>query len=257
MPSRTACRDGPRDPRELGSAWTRFQHHSFPAPSPDLAAFVERYWIVEWSYDEPYRQLIVPLPNVHLTFHQDRPAEVHGASRGHGVKELSGTGRVVGVAFRPGGFRPFLRSSVSALTDRTVPVADIGLPPAPASPDVAAVEEWLRAARPEADPMSRWVGGVVELVAGEPGIARVDQLASRCGTGVRRLQRLFAEYVGLGPKWVIRRYRLHEATERMAGGDPVDWAGLAAELGYADQPHFVRDFTTMFGEPPTHYSQRY
>jgi AraC-like DNA-binding protein len=68
---------------------------------------------------------------------------------------------------------------------------------------------------------------------------------------------LFAEYVGIGPKWVIRRYRLHEVTERLAAGGRVDWAALAADLGYADQAHLVRDFKQMFGEPPTRYAARY
>jgi AraC-like DNA-binding protein len=71
------------------------------------------------------------------------------------------------------------------------------------------------------------------------------------------LQRLFADYVGIGPKWVIRRFRLHEVTERLAAGADIDWAALAAELGYADQAHFVRDFRAMFGEPPTWYAERY
>ncbi|MGI5213708.1 helix-turn-helix domain-containing protein [Plantactinospora sp. CA-290183] len=88
-------------------------------------------------------------------------------------------------------------------------------------------------------------------------MSRVDVLAGELGTTVRGLQRLFAEYVGIGPKWVIRRYRLHEVTERLARGAAIDWAELAAELGYADQPHLVRDFTKMFGEPPPRYAARY
>lgn len=43
----------------------------------------------------------------------------------------------------------------------------------------------------------------------------------------------------------------------LAAGDPVDWAGLALDLGYTDQPHLVRDLTALFGEPPTHYARRY
>ena len=57
--------------------------------------------------------------------------------------------------------------------------------------------------------------------------------------------------------WVIRRYRLHELTQRLAAGTAVDWAGLAAQLGYADQGYFFRDFTAMFGESPTRYAARY
>ena len=259
MPRRT----GTRDPRELAGAWTRFQRHEFPTPSDDLAPFVRRYWIVEWAYDEPYRQLIVPYPHVHLTFRDGDPPEVQGVSSGHVVKVLAGRGRVFGVEFRPGAFRPFLQSPVSALTDRKVPAAEVpGLAVWPAgrpagAVTVAAVEEWLRAADPQPDPVAQWIAALVEQVAADPDMARVDQLAARSGVGVRRLQRLFAAYVGVGPKWVIRRYRLHGATERMARGDTADWARLAIELGYADQAHFTRDFTAMFGEPPTQHARRY
>jgi len=68
---------------------------------------------------------------------------------------------------------------------------------------------------------------------------------------------VFAEHVGVGPKGVIRRHRLHEVTVRMAGGGSADWAALAVELGYADQAHLTRDFTAVFGEPPTRYAARY
>lgn len=40
-------------------------------------------------------------------------------------------------------------------------------------------------------------------------------------------------------------------------GGCIDWAGLAAELGYADQTHFTRDFTAIVGETPTAYAERY
>jgi AraC-like DNA-binding protein len=71
---------------------------------------------------------------------------------------------------------------------------------------------------------------------------------------VRALQRLFAAYVGVGPKWIILRYRIHEALSRAEAAGPVDWAALAADLGYADQAHLVRDFTATVGVPPTTYA---
>jgi transcriptional regulator GlxA family with amidase domain len=88
-------------------------------------------------------------------------------------------------------------------------------------------------------------------------MTRVEAVAAEAGMTVRRLQRLFAEYVGVPPKWVIRRFRLREVTDQLDAGGAVDWARLAIELGYADQAHLTRDFTAMFGEPPTRYAQRY
>ncbi|MEV0680759.1 helix-turn-helix domain-containing protein [Actinosynnema sp. NPDC050436] len=239
-----------RDERELD--WRRHQRHEFPLPSPDLAPFVARYWVVHWSYDRPYRQLIVPYPNVHLTFRGGR-ALVTGVSSGHVFQELDGEGHVFGVAFRPGRFRAFLGAPVRTITDRTVPSVFPDVP----EPGVPAVEEMLRACLPDPDPAAELASELVDRIVARPGITRVSQLAEETGRSPRQLQRLFAEHVGIGPKWVIRRYRLHEVTQRMAAGARVDWAALAADLGYADQAHFVRDFTAMFGETPTGHAARY
>jgi AraC-like DNA-binding protein len=91
--------------------------------------------------------------------------------------------------------------------------------------------------------------------AGDPALLRVDELAGGLGMGTRRLQRIFAEYVGVGPKWVIRRYRMQEAAERAGNGAGVDWAALSAELGYADQAHFTRDFSRAIGTSPAQYAR--
>jgi AraC-like DNA-binding protein len=61
--------------------------------------------------------------------------------------------------------------------------------------------------------------------------------------------------VGLNPKSVLRRYRLFEAAERVRRDGPVDWAALAAELHYSDQPHLVRDFHATFGMSPERYAR--
>ncbi|MGH3762027.1 AraC family transcriptional regulator [Actinophytocola sp.] len=246
----------PRDTRELGSAWTRYQRHAFPDPSPDLARYVTRYWVVSWSYREPYRQRIVPYPNVHLVL-SGGEATVRGVSSGYHVKVLEGDGRVFGVEFRPGCFRPFLGAPVSTLADRSVDAREIFGPDLPSPPEIGTVEEFLRAHLPEPDPRTEEAAEIVATISASPGIMRVGRLAAEAGMSVRALQRLFAEYVGIGPKWVIRRYRLHEVTERLAAGAEIDWASLAFELGYADQAHFVRDFRAMFGESPTRYAERY
>ena len=97
---------------------------------------------------------------------------------------------------------------------------------------------------------------MVARIAADQGLRRVAQLADVCGMSERRLQRLFADYVGVSPKWVMRRARLHEAALRADTEGEVDWAALAAHLGYADQAHLTRDFTATLGVPPTQYAAR-
>jgi AraC-like DNA-binding protein len=250
-----------RDPRELGGAWTRFQDHGSAAPPADLAPFVAGFWTAAWDYEQPYRQPIAPEPHVHVTIRPGRGVEVHGVSRHHVTRVLEGRDSVVGARFRPGAFRAFLGAPVATLTGRTVPADSLpalaGAPPRDA--DVGSLEAWLRSRLPGPTPApgGRRAIEAVELAASTPAIRRVDDLADAVGTGVRSLQRLFAEHVGIGPKWVIRRYRLAEVTDRLSTGGAVDWARLAAELGYADQPHLIRDFRDFFGEPPEYHARRY
>jgi len=115
-------------------------------------------------------------------------------------------------------------------------------------------EALLCSVLPERDPLAEQAAALVARITDDPGLRRVDQLSASSGLTVRTLQRLFADYVGVSPKWVMRRARLHEAAGRADSGEPVDWASLAADLGYADQPHLTRDFTVTIGVPPTRYA---
>ncbi|WSY61558.1 helix-turn-helix domain-containing protein [Nocardia sp. NBC_00881] len=211
---------------------------------------------MSWDYQEPYRQLIVPYPNVHLTFH-DGAATVRGVSSAHQIRVLEGTGSVFGVAFRPGCFRPFLGAPVSTIKNCSIDATKVFGPDLPESVEVESVERFLRLQKPEPDWRAEQAAQIVATIATEPEITRVDAVARLFGMSVRSVQRLFAEYVGIGPKWVIRRYRLHEVTERLTNTAEIDWASLAGTLGYADQAHFARDFKKMFSESPTWYAQRY
>jgi AraC-like DNA-binding protein len=99
------------------------------------------------------------------------------------------------------------------------------------------------------------VAQIVHAVAGDRTILRVDDIVALYGLNKRTLQRLFAKYVGVSPKWVIQRYRLHEAAARLAGSPDVSHAALASDLGYSDQAHFVRDFKKIVGMSPAAYGR--
>jgi len=181
------------------------------------------------------------------------------------------------VRFTAGGFRPFWQAPISQLTDRVVPAARLFGPRAETTrqaimrdadaggfdaggfdADEARMTGWaealLRSVLPERDPLAEQAATLVSRITDDPGLRRVDQLSAESGMTARTLQRLFADYVGVSPKWVMRRARLHEAAERADSGEPVDWACLASDLGYADQAHLTRDFTVTIGVPPSRYA---
>jgi AraC-like DNA-binding protein len=69
------------------------------------------------------------------------------------------------------------------------------------------------------------------------------------GLSERSLQRLVQRRLGLTPKWLIQRRRLHEAAEQLRTGTSTV-ADVAARLGYADQPHLHHDFAGVTGMTP-------
>jgi AraC-like DNA-binding protein len=232
----------------------------------DLAPFVDYYWIVRWDLGEepPYEQSILPHPCVHLVFEADGAA-VYGIDTKIFTRRLTGQGKVLGVRFRPGCFRPFSPRAISRLNDTVVPAAFLlGRAVASANEAVMAAgtdEEMisvaaalLREIRPPRDRVAEQVAAMVERISADLEIRRVGDLTAAFGWPERKLQRLFSEYVGVSPKWVMRRARLHEAALRASSGEAVDWATLAKDLGYADQSHLTRDFTATIGTPPARYT---
>lgn len=261
------------DPAEL-LARVRFRRHT---PAPALRPYLEHYWLIDWDLTEPYASRVVPHPSVNVVFERAGAdgdaadsAVLSGIGLGLFTKRLTGTGRVCGVQFRPGGFRPFAAAwPVSHWTGRIAPLAEAFpatgpaeaadvLAPAGDAARVATLDAFLLAHGPDPDPAAEEAMALVDLVRTDRAMRRVSVLAREAGLSPRSLQRLFAGYVGVAPKWVILRYRIHEALERARSAPaagPPDWPRLAAELGYSDQAHLVRDFTATVGVPPTAYAR--
>lgn len=248
------------------SARVRFRRRE---PAPALRRHLEHYWLVDWELSEPYTTRVVPHPSVNVVFQKYgiRPGSAEAAGIGMELftQTLEGSGRVCGVQFRPGGFRPFAPDRpVSDLTGCRAPLSEVFsgadqgtvaavLEPVDDDGRVAALDQFLLSRGPREDPAADRAMELVQRVREDRTVRRVARLAEDGGMSVRALQRLFSAQVGVGPKWVILRYRIHEALERAESEPAVDWAGLAAELGYSDQAHLVRDFTATVGVPPTAY----
>ena len=207
----------------------------------------------------------LPHPNVHLTF-EAQERRIYGIQCRRFTRVLEGDGVVLGVKFRAGGFRPFLQRSVSTLRNRTIR-ADVIFEDAASSvpvqtlsrPDdalmIEAVTHFLLEHLPPDDPTVERIASIVSTIESDRTLVTVEQLLERWNMTKRTLQRLFNEYVGVGPKWVINRYRLHEAVERLHAGANVDWTRLALDLGYFDQSHFIRDFRSLVGRSPAQYAR--
>ena len=256
---------------QAGAGLDKFALSRFE-PGPQLKPFVEHYWVVRYNLPPgtTHTQRVLTYPNIHMAFEHDDAgcrALVYGVVRRPFVRELRGSGRVLGIKFRAGCFYPFWQKDVALLTGRTVPatelfgaaagrwvheVLDAGEDEAMAQQADAALATCL----PERDDRAELAARIVDAAMNDRSFIRVEQLSRWAGLSVRQLQRLFHRYVGVTPKWVIKRFRLQEAAERIEADPSTPWPDLAAQLGYFDQAHFIKDFKSVLGQTPAEYSRQ-
>lgn len=166
-----------------------------------------------------------------------------------------------GVAFTATGGRPWLGADADAFGDRILPLAEVLGSGARALREqllecrslparFSLVEAWLASRldpRCAPNPLLAWAVQRIEASAGQVGI---EGLAREAGVSRKHLAGLFRRQVGLGAKSLARVHRFRAALDGLAGQAQVPWATLAAQCGYFDQSHLVRDFKAFSGFTP-------
>ena len=235
-------------------------------PEEPLEPWVERFWSISWDLEDqpPQTGETLPHPSVYLVIEAERSG-LAGVNTRRFTRLLEGRGRVYGVKFQPGCFRPFWDAPVQTLTDQVVPLpkafgpqgADLEAAVLRCGEDVAKavshLEAFLMDRLPPPDAKAQLARLLVARILEDRSLTQAEAVARQAGMSLRSLQRLFQDYVGVSPKWVIQRYRLHDAMARLEGPQPVDLPALALSLGFFDQAHFIRVFKAFLGRTPTGY----
>jgi AraC-like DNA-binding protein len=170
---------------------------------------------------------------------------------------------VAGVSFYPGGAWPFMRMAQHELSNAHVPLREIW-----GTGGASLRERIVSAATPQAGlvvleraledclcrPLARHPAVTVALreIQRDP-LARIGALSERCSLSSRRLSRVFELEVGMTPKRYARLLRFRRVLSQAHGRTALDWAELALECGYHDQPHLIHDFKAFSGFTPSEY----
>jgi AraC-like DNA-binding protein len=251
---------GHLNPGDPGVVFDRFEL------GPSLGAVVRHVWVVDWDLPPgvafPQRVLSYPAVNVVL---QPGGAVLAGPDPRVSITTLEGRSWAVGILFRPAAaallsdVRP--RDLVGAIVpfapgeavERSVEVAmrASGGTDARRRRLIATLRAWLLPLAAGVGERGLLANEVGRLAETDPSILRAAELAERMGLGMRALERLVREQIGVTPKWLIECRRLQEAATRLHAHPDTDLSGLAAELGYADYPHFSRRYRQIVGESPT------
>ncbi|MEZ5427184.1 MAG: AraC family transcriptional regulator [Pyrinomonadaceae bacterium] len=104
----------------------------------------------------------------------------------------------------------------------------------------------------EIDPKIAEAVGIIEKTKGEMKIA---EIAAKVGLSTRQLERRFRECSGLTPKQFLRVRRLYATSINVIEEKHLNWADRAAEMGFTDQSHLNREFSTLTGRTPKSFAE--
>jgi AraC-like DNA-binding protein len=100
------------------------------------------------------------------------------------------------------------------------------------------------------------VGRAWRRLVASGGTVPISQIAAEVGWSHRHLIARFRQQIGLTPKTGARLVRLDSVWQRIDQHGPLDWGQVAAEAGYADQAHLIRDFRQFTGATPAEFLTR-
>ena len=171
---------------------------------------------------------------------------------------------VIGIHFKPGGAFPFLAAPADAFRNSHIELEALwGLRTAELR------EQLLEAVTPEAKfaVLEKTLLGrishdrvphvavlhAINCLDGAPHLQTISRLSERIGLSPKRFIQLFTQQVGLTPKLYCRVRRFQRVLQTVQQQRQVDWADVAADCGYYDQAHFIRDFRAFSGFNPSAY----
>ena len=109
-----------------------------------------------------------------------------------------------------------------------------------------------RLADAAADPLVTYLSAALHRSAEE----KVGDLAADLGFSRKHLSLRFRQATGVSPRVYRRLARFGRLTAQLQSGSRSEWAALALEAGYFDQPHMLRDFREFAGVTPRAFLAR-
>ena len=235
-------------------------------PPEDLATLIVHFWTIRWDsalghYDSSE---VMHRPYVDV-FLSSQESGIQGTFRGKRTYSAAGSGRIIGMRFRPGAFHAFWRGEMADLQDKVVPLIQVfpwadapGIARILALDDDAAIialQALIRSHLPRPDETIGLINEIIGEVEADEDLNTVAAVAAAYGKSERWLQQVFRDYLGINLKWLLQRKRLLAAAEQIRHSDEPDWVGIAYDLGYSSQQHFITDFRTVLGSTPVQYKK--
>lgn len=112
------------------------------------------------------------------------------------------------------------------------------------------LEHWLLGRLDRTETVRAEVDWVWEQLHESRGTASIGALGQTLGWSRQRMVTTCRRELGMPPKLLARVVRFHGMTRRLRQRRATSWSALAAECGYHDQSHLIRDTRDFAGCTP-------
>lgn len=226
-------------------------------PSPELRPYISHYWVSCDNRQSLYT--ILPDGSVDLVFAAGQSSAdswLFGTSTSASEVPLAMGTSYLGVRFRPGQARHFMKLAAKELTDGQEAAIDTlrfclrDLPEQITAPSIfRQLDRVFMSHLVHAQPQPQRIDQVIHWVETHQGNIRIEEAARMFGKSRRQLERTFLEVVGVPPKLFASIVRFQHAARQIAVSGMV-LAEVALAGGYTDQSHMNNEFRRLSGTSP-------
>lgn len=256
--------------------------HKIYSPKPPLSYFVENIWYYNGHHVGYSREKILPDGAIELIIDLDSwPKKIfddeNNTERFRTVKKAWISGErtryivigtdnthMIGIRFKPGGAFPFFGFPISELSEWVTEldliwggmiydIRDQLLAIDSPEGKIKTFEAFLLEQVQRSLEPNRAVTFAIHKLQASPQFLAIRDLASQIGITQKHLITQFEKIVGMRPKSFARVVKFNKVLKLIEERQQVEWASIAAECGYYDQAHFIKEFHTFSGVNPSAY----
>lgn len=172
---------------------------------------------------------------------------------------------VFGVRFMPGFFPAGVNTVLKDLIEKRVLLVDL-LDDSTIIKKMAEVKDFekrvevflseyelLETKRPKPQGKMELCMTVKDLIYESGGLIKISEIAEEAGYSERYINKVFIELMGFPPKTFCKIIQFQNTIEFINYGPDEIFTNRVQQLGYYDQPKFIKDFKSFAGMTPTKY----
>lgn len=171
--------------------------------------------------------------------------------------------RYFGVRFLPGTFPDFLDTTATEVIDKQSDLKDIMKGASRLIDDISTANSFVEQvsiikgflSKKQAR-ASNLTAQLVAKICQHQGNIQIQDLVEYSGYTARTLERKFKDDIGLTPKGFSRAIRCQSAIYHINHQQDFTFGGLAFDLGFSDQSHFLREFKKLVSATPLEFQNQ-